>query len=46
VCKPLAGVASHKQVLVVHAEQKIPERPVEEEKKILPQKKGRRGGAG
>jgi rod shape-determining protein MreC len=46
VCKPLAGVASHKQVLVVHAEQKIPERPSEEEKKIVPSKKGRRGGAG
>ena len=46
VCKPLAGVANHKQVLVVHAEQKIPERPPEEEKKVLPAKKGRRGGAG
>jgi rod shape-determining protein MreC len=44
VCKPLAGVANHKQVLVVHAAQKIPERPKEEEKKVLPQKKGRRGG--
>ncbi len=47
LCKPLAGVANHKQVLVVHAEQKIPERPAEEEKKkTLPAKKGRRGGAG
>jgi rod shape-determining protein MreC len=43
LCKPLAGVANHKQVLVVHAEQKIPERPVEEVKKPLPAKKGRRG---
>lgn len=43
LCKPLAGVANHKQVLVVHAEQKIPERPVEEEKKPLRTKKGRRG---
>jgi len=45
LCKPLAGVANHKQVLVVHAEQKIPERPAEEEKKPLPAKKGRRGGS-
>ena len=43
LCKPLAGVANHTQVLVVHAEQKIPERPVEEVKKPLPAKKGRRG---
>jgi rod shape-determining protein MreC len=46
LCKPLAGVSNHKQVLVVHAEQKIPERPAEVEKKPLPAKKGRRGGAG
>ena len=45
MCKPLAGVASHKQVLVVHADQKIPERPAEEVKKVIPQKKGRRGGS-
>ena len=45
LCKPLAGVANHKQVLVVHAEQKIPERPAEEEKKAPPAKKGRRGGS-
>ncbi len=46
LCKPLAGVANHKQVLVVHAEQKIPERPAEEEKKkALAPKKGRRGGS-
>jgi len=47
LCKPLAGVSSHRQVLVVHAERKIPERPAEEEpKKAAPAKKGRRGGAG
>lgn len=46
ICKPLAGVSSHKQVLVVHADQKIPERPPEEEKKApAAGKKGRRGGA-
>ena len=44
LCKPVAGVSNHKQVLVVHAEQKIPERPAEEEKRTLPVKKGRRGG--
>jgi rod shape-determining protein MreC len=43
VCKPLAGVSNHKEVLVVHAEQKIPDRPPEEEKKPVPTKKGRRG---
>ena len=45
ICKPLAGVASHKQVLVVHADQKIPDRPAEEEKRPPPPKKGRRGSA-
>jgi rod shape-determining protein MreC len=45
VCKPLAGVTNYKQVLVVHADQKLPDRPAEEEKKALPVKKGRRGGA-
>jgi rod shape-determining protein MreC len=45
LCKPVAGVSNHKQVLVVHAEQRIPERPAEEEKRPLPVKKGRRGGA-
>ena len=46
ICKPLAGVANHKQVLIVHADQKMPERPPEEEqKKATPAKKGRRGGA-
>lgn len=45
LCKPLAGVSSHKQVLVVHAEQKIPERPAEEVKRVLPAKKSRKGGS-
>jgi rod shape-determining protein MreC len=45
LCKPVAGVSNHKQVLVVHAEQKIPERPPEEVKRVLPVKKGRKGGA-
>jgi rod shape-determining protein MreC len=44
VCKPLAGVANHRQVMVVHAEQKIPERPAEEVPRAPPPKKGRRGG--
>lgn len=44
VCKPLAGVANHKQVLVVHAEEKIPERPQEEAQRVPVPKKGRRGG--
>ena len=45
VCKPLAGVASHTQVLVVNAQQALPERPPEEEKalKTAP-KKARRAG--
>jgi rod shape-determining protein MreC len=42
VCKPVAGVSNHKQVLIVHAEQKVPEQPAEEEK-AAPAKKGRRG---
>lgn len=46
LCKPVAGVSNHKQVLVVHADQKIPERPAAEEKKPAPAKKGRRGGSG
>ena len=44
VCKPLAGVANHKQVMVVHADQKIPERPPEEVQRAPAPKKGRRGG--
>jgi rod shape-determining protein MreC len=43
LCKPLAGVSNHTQVLVVHGEQKIPERPAEEETKAPPAKKSRRG---
>jgi rod shape-determining protein MreC len=45
ICKPLAGVNSHKQVLVVHADQTLPERPAETpEKAEKPAgKKGRRG---
>jgi rod shape-determining protein MreC len=48
LCKPLAGVNNHKQVLVVHAEQALPERPAETpEKAEKPaSKKGRRGGGG
>jgi rod shape-determining protein MreC len=47
VCKPLAGVNNHKQVLVVHADQTLPERPAEQEEKRAPvAKKGRRGGGG
>ncbi len=43
-CKPLAGVSSHTQVLVVHAQQARPERPVEAEKPVkAAPKKGRRG---
>ena len=44
VCKPLAGVTNHKQVLVVHADQPMPERPAEEDKPLPGPKKGRRGG--
>jgi rod shape-determining protein MreC len=44
VCKPLAGVANHKQVMVVHGDQKIPERPPEEVQRAPAPKKGRRGG--
>jgi rod shape-determining protein MreC len=41
--KPLAGVASHSQVLVVNWENRAPPRPAEEEKPLRP-KKSRRGG--
>jgi rod shape-determining protein MreC len=44
VCKPLAGVNNHTQVLIVHAQQKLPERPVEVEKPVRPAKKSRRAG--
>jgi rod shape-determining protein MreC len=46
-CKPLAGVNSHRQVLIVHAQQPAAERPPEAEKPPPPPratKKGRRGG--
>jgi rod shape-determining protein MreC len=47
VCKPLAGVNNHKQVLVVHADQALPDRPAEQEEKRVPvTKKGRRAGGG
>jgi rod shape-determining protein MreC len=52
ICKPLAGVNNHKQVLVVHAEQTVPERPAEQPEKVEKPagKKGRRaapsGGPG
>jgi rod shape-determining protein MreC len=48
ICKPLAGVTAHTQVLVVHAQQAFPERPAEEEKpaiKAAP-RKGKRGKGG
>lgn len=41
-CKPVAGVASHGQVLILNQETKVPERPVAEEKPLR-QKKSRRG---
>ena len=45
VCKPLAGVTHHTQVLVVHGHQSVPERPAEEEQAVrAPPKKARRGG--
>jgi rod shape-determining protein MreC len=44
VCRPLAGVNNHTQVLVVHAEQTPLPRPVEEEKPPAPAKKSRRTG--
>ena len=47
ICKPLAGVNNHKQVLVVHAEQALPVRPAETpEKPEKAPKKGRKGGGG
>ena len=48
ICKPLAGVNNHKQVLVVHAEQTLPERPAEQPQKADKggPKKGRRGTGG
>lgn len=43
ICKPLAGVNNHKQVLVVHAGSAAPERPPEEVKREPAPKKSRRG---
>ena len=43
ICRPLAGVTSHAQVMVVNWENKAPERPVETEKPVR-SKKPRRGG--
>ena len=42
-CKPLAGVNSHAQVLIVSAERDMPQRPPEEEKPVRA-KKSRKGG--
>jgi len=42
-CRPLAGVASHGQVLVVNWENKAPARPAEDEKPVRT-RKPRRGG--
>lgn len=44
VCKPLAGVSHHKQVMVVHVQQTVPERPAEPESPVRVPKKSRRGG--
>ena len=44
VCKPLAGVNHYKQVMVVTAQQNVPERPAEPEPVPRATKKGRRGG--
>ena len=41
-CKPVAGVASHGQVLILNWEIKVPERPVQAEKPLRA-KKSRRG---
>ena len=41
-CKPLAGVTSHSQVLVLNWENKAPERPTEEPGKATRAKKSRR----
>jgi len=42
-CKPVAGVASHRQVLILNRDIKVPERPAEEERPLR-SKKSRRGG--
>ena len=43
ICKPVAGVSSHNQLLVLNWENTTPQRPAEEEKSLRP-KKSRRGG--
>ena len=46
-CKPLAGVNSHRQVLLVESQQALPERPAAEEEKPVrqpPARRARRGG--
>lgn len=42
-CRPLAGVSSHAQVLIVSAERRLPERPPEEDKPVRA-RKPRKGG--
>jgi len=42
-CRPVAGVTNHAQVLIVHAETRVQERPAEETRPVGA-KKGRRGG--
>ena len=43
ICKPVAGVSSRNQLLVLNWENKMPQRPADEEKPMRP-KKSRRGG--
>jgi rod shape-determining protein MreC len=43
-CKPLAGVSSSTQVLIVNVERNVPERPVEQEEKPARGKRGRKAG--
>ena len=43
VCKPLAGVNHHKQVLVVHAPKAVQERPADPEVPVRAAKKAGRG---
>jgi rod shape-determining protein MreC len=43
-CKPLAGVNSSTQVLIVNVERNVPERPAEQEEKPARGKRGRKAG--
>ena len=44
LCKPLAGVNNHTQVLIVHSQQALPERPADEDKPARPAaKRSKRG---